>query len=228
MKITTLIFSAIFIYSLFLTNSSALAHESQTFRIGGREYDFVIGSLNEPVAVDDKTGVELRVSDIAAKAPVAGLEQTLRVELVAGDKKKILNLAATYGTPGSYRAVFIPTVQTTYTYRIFGTIHDVPVDISFTCNPAGHPASPEDLTPVEMGTDVVRLRKSGAYGCPVGRADLGFPESSATVYDLRADIAALEKDLEHAVSSNRNLSVLAAFLGAVGIGLGIAARRKNG
>lgn len=228
MKITTLIFSATFLFSLFLTDSYVRAHESQTFRIGGREYDFVIGSLNEPVAVDDKTGVDLRVSDKATKAPVTELEQTLKVELIAGDKKKTFNLAATYGTPGSYRAVFIPTVQTTYTYRIVGTINGVPVDLSFTCNPAGHLASPEDLTPVEMGTDVVRLRKSGAYGCPVGRADLGFPEPSATVYSLRTDAAALEEDLGRAVSSNRNISVLAAFLGVVGIGLGIAARRRNG
>ncbi|HEU5120861.1 MAG TPA: hypothetical protein VFT71_07715, partial [Candidatus Nitrosocosmicus sp.] len=36
------------------------AHQRALFNINGQDYLFVIGSLNEPVSVDDKTGVELR------------------------------------------------------------------------------------------------------------------------------------------------------------------------
>ena len=82
----------------------ASAHEHATYTIDGAPYQIVIGSLNEPVAVDDKTGVDLTVNkcytaactatkgpdgdmDGPAGTPVTGLESTLKVELVAGDQK---------------------------------------------------------------------------------------------------------------------------------------------
>lgn len=81
----------------------ASAHGHTSFEINEKVYSFVVGSLNEPVAVDDKTGVDLRVTrmthaeheaieagaTITAK-PLAGLETTLKVELQAGDKRKFL------------------------------------------------------------------------------------------------------------------------------------------
>ena len=36
------------------------AHQRALFNIDGKDYLFVIGSLNEPVSVDDKTGVDFR------------------------------------------------------------------------------------------------------------------------------------------------------------------------
>jgi hypothetical protein len=180
---------------------SALAHETQQFIIGDKTYSFVVGSMNEPVVVDDKSGVELTVSfahdeavvdetlphthEEEESAAVTGLEKTLKVEVIAGDKKKTFDLRAVYGEPGSYSATFIPTVQTTYTYRFFGTINEVPVDLSFTCNPAGHPATPEDTTKTEMGPKVSRTLKKGAFGCPMAKADVGFPEPAPALVDLQ-------------------------------------------
>jgi len=40
----------------------AFAHEHQIYEINGKIYEFTMGSLNEPVAVDDKTGVDLRIN----------------------------------------------------------------------------------------------------------------------------------------------------------------------
>ncbi len=63
---------------------------------------FVVGFLNELVCVDDKTGVDLKVSLVdpdklndsssSNVKPVEGLEKTLKVEISAGDKKKVLDL----------------------------------------------------------------------------------------------------------------------------------------
>jgi hypothetical protein len=179
---------------------AASAHQHETYRIGGKTYDITIGSLNEPVAVDDKSGVDLTVTLAAgahghdatgaaheeqAATPVLGLEKTLKVELQAAGKTKELPLTTQYGKPGSYKAVFIPTVATTITYRVFGTIDGTQVDLSFTCNPAGHPATPEDTTEQAMGPNVTRVSKSGSFGCPAAKAELGFPEPAATLVDLR-------------------------------------------
>lgn len=208
------------------------AHEHQSFRIGGKTYVFTIGSLNEPVTVDDKTGVDLMVeleTDHAADAahvagdthaaaePVLGLEKTLKVELQAAGKTKELPLTTQYGAPGSYKAVFFPTVATTLTYRIFGTIDGQKVDLSFTCNPAGHPVTPEDTSEVKLSETVTRVAKSGSFGCPSAKADLGFPEPSSTLREMSQE-------------STGGGSPVALALGAAGLALACVAlfRTKRG
>lgn len=174
---------------------AASAHETQEFEIGGEHYQFVVGSLNEPVVVDDKTGVYVSVtmpehSGMAANdhhgtaGAVEGLEETLQVEISAGDAKKVLDLAPIHGEAGAYRAPFYPTVATTYSYRFFGTINDTPVDLTFSCNPAGHGTAEEDTNEVEISDGVTRVSKTGAFGCPSPKEDMGFPEASATVRSL--------------------------------------------
>lgn len=160
------------------------AHEHQAFEIGGATYEFTVGSLNEPIAVDDKTGVDLRVERNGA--PLAGLETALKVELIAGDKKKTLDLSPVYNTPGAYKAAFFPTVQTTYAYRVFGELEKTPVDLTFTCTPAGHARAEEDTARVEVSNGVTRVLKSGGFGCPTAKAELGFPEASADVVSITA------------------------------------------
>ena len=172
----------------------ASAHERQLFQIGNTDYIFVVGSLNEPVVVDDKTGVDLRVkiadpsdptnSSAANAKPALGLDQTLKVEISAGNKKKVLDLSPSYGDPGAYHAPFYPTIQTTYSYRFFGKISNEDVDLIFTCNPAGHPRTEDDSNVVKMTDSLSRKFKAGAFGCPLGKADLGFPEKANTIHDL--------------------------------------------
>lgn len=162
------------------------AHQHATYEIGGVEYEITIGSLNEPIAVDDKTGVDFRVMEghhgSTNSTPVAGLENDLQVELIAGDKKKVLDLSPVYNTPGSYKAAFFPTVPTTLSYRIFGSINDTPVDLTFTCTEEGQTASEEGEKEISEG--VTQVMKSGGFGCPTPKAELGFPEPSAAINDL--------------------------------------------
>ena len=79
----TLVGLCILVFSL-----GASAHENHTYRIGDKVYQINIGSLNEPVVVDDKTGLDLRVEHPAVgkgePTPVTGLDQTLKVEIPAG------------------------------------------------------------------------------------------------------------------------------------------------
>ena len=91
---------------LLLAPLTALAHEHDMFQIGDKQYQFVVGSLNEPVVVDDKTGVDLTVTSGGGaptrspdggmdgpptkSAPVTGLDKTLQVEISAGSQKKVL------------------------------------------------------------------------------------------------------------------------------------------
>jgi len=223
----------------FLLPTLASAHEHQTFRMGTSTYEFTVGSLNEPVTVDDKSGVELSVIRLAddhaeeeahddaapheeAGTPVEGLQSTLQVEISAGDTKKVLPLTTIYGKAGSYKAVFFPTIATTLTYRFFGTIDDAPVDLSFTCNPAGHPQTEPSTEEVKISETVTRLKKTGAFGCPTAKEDLGFPEPSASLFDLREGAGGQGGD-----DSDSLLSIVALLAGLAGLGLGVAAWKRK-
>ena len=128
-----------------ISAQSALAHQRDLLTIGNKDYLIVIGLQNEPVFVDDKSGVNLFAytpdpkdpmnSFANGTKPIEAIEKTLKVELSAGDKRKYYNWNQHSEDPGHYNAPFYPTVQTTYNYRLFGTINNTPVNFTFTCNP---------------------------------------------------------------------------------------------
>jgi hypothetical protein len=58
--ITTLATSAILVLSSTgILQNMAFAHQRQLFTIGDKDYLFVVGSIGEPLYVDQKSGVEL-------------------------------------------------------------------------------------------------------------------------------------------------------------------------
>lgn len=216
---------------LLLLPVAAFAHEHRVYQVGDKSYNITVGMLNEPVHVDDKTGVEVIVSDLSkpvkgaasddgpAGAPVTGLEKTLKVELSAGDQKKTLDLEPEDGATGAYQAVFYPTVQTTYTFRLTGTLNGQPIDVSYSCNPAATEDTPEDTTPLKVNDTVTQVSKGGAFGCPEARSDDEFPVQSDTDADLTARVTALE---------HRNGPTIGAAIAiAVAIGVSVASARRR-
>ncbi len=223
--ITVLLTAILSVLSLSLA-AVASAHEHDAFQIGDKQYQFVVGSLNEPVVVDDKTGVDLTLTSggMPTMGPdgdmdgpptnsvaITGLEKTLKVEISAGDKKQTFDLVPAYGKPGGYYATFYPTVQTTFAYRFFGTVDNNPVDITFNCNPAPSSVQGEDKTAVQLSDKVRRISKAGAFGCPLAKANLGFPEPSVSNNDLAAKVNSLN------TGSSKSLAVTALVLSVLAI-----------
>src|SRR6476620_7945932 len=118
--------AALLIFSI--NSQIAFAHQRALFNIGGKDYLFVIGSQNEPVFVDDKSGVDFFAytpdpkdpmnSQANGTKPVEGLENTLKVIVSAGNKNQTFALEPAFRDPGHYNAPFYPTVQTTYSYTL--------------------------------------------------------------------------------------------------------------
>jgi hypothetical protein len=170
--------------TLALGGTPAVAHQRQLLQIGASDYLIVIGFLAEPVYTGDRTGLDLRVmlpdrsNPLDARAsdvkPVENLDKALKVEIKAGPHARVFDLKPTYGAPGRYEAIFYPTVATTYSFRLFGTINDVPVDLSFACNPLGHVSVEEDAS-VKLSEQVTRKALIGSFGCPAPRTDAEFP-----------------------------------------------------
>jgi hypothetical protein len=218
------------------------AHERDTFKIGSKYYILTVGSLNEPFVVDNISGVDLRVSQVAGPAgigssresgkgtPVTGLEQTLKVELAAGDKKETLSFDPSDEAPGAYAANFIPTVQTTYSYRIFGTINGSPVDLTFTCVAGEVSETAEDNSQLKVSDTITRLNKIGAFACPAPRKNMGFPEPSLSSYELNQntqDLAAATQRAGKQANTAQVLSIVAIVTGLLGLAFaGMVWKRK--
>lgn len=184
----------------------AFAHTAQLYTIGGQDYLFVVGSLNEPIFVDDKTGVDVRVyqadpnepmnSSAAGAVPVEGLEETLQVELGAGNVTRVLQLEPAFREPGHYEAPFYPTVATTLTYRVFGTLNDTPIDLTFTCSPAGEAGAVADNDTAQISEGVVRQAVEGGYGCPAPLTDVGFPEPFMSNNEIVTTLEQLQSEIQ--------------------------------
>jgi hypothetical protein len=188
------------------TIPQAFAHERQLYTIGDQDYLIVIGSLNEPIFVDDKSGVDLRVlradpnnpmnSTAEGAAPVEGLEETVQVELAAGNNTRTLQLEPAFGEPGAYEAPFYPTVATTISYRLFGTINDTPVDLTFTCAPTGEAGAVADNSTVQISEGVVRKGIEGGFGCPLPVTDAGFPEPLMSNNEIVTSLEQVQSEMQ--------------------------------
>jgi hypothetical protein len=162
----------------------AAAHQRQLLQIGSTDYLVVVGFINEPVYTGDKSGIDLALmmpdpaNPTDARAPevkpVEYLDKTLKVEVKAGPHGRVFDLKPAYRAPGRYEAVFYPTVATTYSFRLFGTVNHVPVDLTFVCNPLGH-VSVEENTRLQLSEHVARKALIGSFGCPAARGDAEFP-----------------------------------------------------
>ncbi len=201
LSLIVIMMMTILLVSSYLLHQNVYAHQRQLFTIGNTDYLFVVGSLNEPIFVDDKTGVDFAAyspdpnDPVDSKAngtkPIEGLENILKVELAAGDKKKVLNFEPAYQNPGHYEAVFFPTIETTYNYTLFGNINDTNFRATWTCSPAeGEPLS--DNSTVQISDDVIRKAMLGSFGCPQPRTDLGFPEPYLTNNEIVKKLNELE------------------------------------
>ena len=187
------------IVAILFAPTLAGAHERGVFEIGGAYYQFVIGSQSEPVVVDDKSGLDFRVQKLASVTatsgvPVGGLEKTLKFEVSAEGQKRTQDITGVYGQLGSYNSLFYPTMATVLTYRIFGTVGDASVDLSFTCHKGGHVmGGVPDTVSKDMGGGVTRHLQAGMFSCPTEKAELGFPARSASIATLDARLSFVER-----------------------------------
>jgi hypothetical protein len=176
------------------TAGTALGHEVR--QVG--DFEFVVGFMDEPVFVGQKSGLELQVT--RGDEPVEGLEETLQAEVALGDQRRDLPLSPRFGEPGWYQSFFFPTAPGAYTFHISGTIDGTDVDESFT-------AGPDTFGEVEAATS--------------GQFPVQFPATADLVADAErgADAAAL---LPVALA----LGGAGLLAGLVAIGLVLGMRRR--
>jgi hypothetical protein len=124
----------------FTSAGPASAHEAR--KIG--KYDVEVGFGDEPAYTGDKNSVQLLLNEANDK-PVVDLGDTLKVDITTGsstdDTQKLsMTMQPNFevggdGTPGDYRAWFVPTAPGPYTFHSTGSIKGQKVGEKFTSSP---------------------------------------------------------------------------------------------
>jgi len=108
------------------------------------------GFATEPAYIDQPNAVQLEISH-AGNAVTALKPGDLAVKVEFGGQTTELNLepqfeVGEWGTPGDYRAAFIPTQPGKYTFDVKGTVDGVNVEYSMTSGPKAF-SEVEDTAP---------------------------------------------------------------------------------
>jgi hypothetical protein len=193
-----------------LLASPAAAHEAR--QVG--KYHFVVGFGDEPAYAGEKNSVQLILADAKDK-PVTDLTDTLKVAVTTGSAEPLqLTMepffeVGEFGTPGDYRAFFIPTAPGSYRFHFTGTIKGQRVDQTFT-------SGPKTFSDIDDPAQVQYPTKQPTTGQLAARADR---ETARTTAALAAERDQAKDD----AASARTLAVVGLVVGALGLLIGIAA-----
>jgi hypothetical protein len=195
---------------LVLLAGPAAAHEER--EVGG--FHVAVGFGQEPAYAGQPNSVQLLLSK--GDKPITDLGDTLSVSVGFGDRSKDISVEpffeiGEFGTPGDYRAWFIPTRAGQYSFHLTGTIHGTKIDETFTSGPKtfDDAVSPADVEfPVQDPTN----------GELADRLDREIPRLEASIAGVKTSAASAADD----ASSARNLALVGVVLGALGLIAGIA------
>ena len=191
----------------------AFAHVERT--VG--KYKFTVGWGDEPTYAGFRNSVQLILADSKGKA-VTDLGDSLKVTVEFSGQTVTYPLETTFdpdsgeGTPGDYRAFFIPTRPGNYTFHFTGSIHGQKVDQSFASGPI-------TFDPVTDPTEAM------------------FPAKDPPAGELASRVVAVDGRVAQARSAADDgkstagtaliLAIVGLVLGAGGLVTGLMSKRKK-
>jgi hypothetical protein len=206
---------ALVLTMLVLLAGRTAAHEVR--QVG--DLDLVVGFGQEPAYAGQPNSVELLLS--TGGNPVTDLGDTLTVSLGFGDQSKDLSVepffeVGEFGTPGDYRAWFIPTRAGQYSFHFTGTIRGTKIDETFT-------SGPKTFGDVDNPTDAEFPVQDPTNGELADRIDREIPRLEASITDVKTSVDRSVGSTVDDVSSARTLALVGVALGALGLIAAIAA-----
>jgi hypothetical protein len=196
---------------LILPAAPALAHEGR--RLG--DLELVVGFGTEPAYAGEVNSVQLIVEH--AGDPVLDVADTLEVEVSFGDGSVQLPLEPAFGSPGEYRAWFIPTAAGRYGFHFTGTIDDEDVDETFISGPDTF-SDVED--PATIAFPAVDAPTTTQLAELIGRVE---PRLSGEIEDARAAALARAAEVADDVSSAQTFGLIGLIVGALGLVVAVVA-----
>lgn len=176
------------------SSTVALAHGSTT--VG--DYTVVVGFHNEPAYQNQPNALDLFVTNTKTKEKIAGLASTLKAEISFGGSKTELKIRPQAGRDGAYAAYVLPSAKGAYTWHIFGTIKNTPIDISMTSSP-------------------------DTFSTVVDANEVAFPAAQVTPAELQAQLLATTQSAHTALL----VGIAGTLLGIIGIAVGVSSLRMR-
>jgi len=205
--------------ALVVAPTPAFAHED----IDVGQYAMAVGFGEEPAYVGQPNSVQLLLS--RGGQPVTNLGSTLDVEVSFGDQQPMqLSFepffeVGEFGTPGDYRAWFIPTSAGQYTFHLTGTIAGTKVDETAT-------SGPKTFSDVATGTDLEYPQQQPTTTEVNQKIDREVPRLNDAITRAASDAS----DASDSASSAKTFGIVGIVVGVLGIAVGAAAlalsRRK--
>jgi hypothetical protein len=194
---------------LALGAAPASAHEAR--KIG--RYNVEVGFGDEPAYAGEKNSVVMFLHDANDK-PVTDLGDTLKVDVSTGsDDTQKLSMtmepnfeAGGDGTPGDYRAWFIPTAPGAYTFHFTGSIKGQAVDQKFSSSPTTFDEV-QDPSQVEFPS---KDPTTGQLSALVARE----------TQRLNQAVAASEQRAKDEAGTARLIAIVGVVVGALGLAVG--------
>jgi len=199
--------------SLLVAASPGVASAHQDFTAG--PIDLAVGFGSEPAYAGQPNSVQVILAELGK--PVTHLSKPLKVEVSFGNDATMYEVnpnfeVGEFGTPGDYRAWFIPTQVGTYTFRVTGSVDGRAIDVTATSGP--HTFS-DVIDPAEAEFPATNAPTAGELATKLDRDSARLAEASATARD--------------AADSARTIAVVALVAGVAGLVLGgvaLARRRR--
>jgi hypothetical protein len=197
-----------------LVAAPASAHEER--KVG--KYHFVVGFGDEPTYAGEKNSIILLLSDANDK-PVTDLTDTLKVAVSTGTAEPLqLSMepnfeVGEFGTPGDYRAWFIPTTPGAYSFHFTGAIKGQKIDQTFKSGPT---TFDEARDPAEIQYPV----KQPTGGQLATRADRETGRINAALTQER-------NQAKDDAASARTLAIIGLIVGALGLVAAIVALARG-
>lgn len=201
---------------LVLLAGPAAAHEGR--HVG--DLEMVVGFGEEPAFAGQPNSVELLLFHHGGE-PIIDLGDTLSVTVGFGDRSTDLSVEpffeiGEFGTPGDYRAWFIPTRAGQYSFHFVGTIQGTKIDETFTSGPK---TSDDVVNPADSEFPV----QDPTNGELADRIDREIPRLESSIADAKAAADRLVASAADDASSARTFALVGVVLGALGLIAAIAA-----
>jgi hypothetical protein len=196
---------------LILTAAPAIAHEGRKLA----DLEMEVGWGSEPALAGQMNSALIILSH--GGEPVVDLGDTLGFEVTFGDQTQRFPIEpffepGGFGTPGDYRAWFIPTRPGEYTFHFFGTIDGEEVDETFTPGPSG-------FEEVESPQPIQFPEQEPSTGELAERIEREVPRLTSSIGDVKAAASAAMDD----ASSAQTLGLVGLIVGAIGLIVAIVA-----
>ncbi len=193
-----------------LLASPATAHEERA--VG--DFDLTVGFGTEPAYVGEPNSAILLLS--RGGRPVVDLGDTLSVDVSFGDAAPFpLSVEpffeeGEFGTPGDYRAWFIPTSAGQYTFHFTGTIDGQDVDETFV-------SGPQTFNDVETPTDAEYPDQPPSTSELADRIDREVPRLNDAIGGVKSSALAAAQSASDDASGARTVGVIGVAVGGLGL-----------